>query len=64
MSGRGDKNKRGSSGRGASNQSNQPFIADGENQQKSNHNKQVTGGAASEPQEKTKDQSANRNQSV
>lgn len=39
MPGRGDNNKHGSSGRGASNQSNQPFVTGAENQTKSNHNK-------------------------
>lgn len=63
MSGRGDNNKHGTSGRGSSNQSNQPFVADGENQPKSNHGKQ-TGGKPSEPQEKTQAQSANRNRSL
>ena len=38
MSGRGDNNKHGSAGRGASNQSNQPFAADAEKQHRSNHN--------------------------
>jgi len=61
MSGRGDNNKHGSSGQGASNQSNEPFVADGENQQKSNHNRNQTGGKPSTPQAKTADQSANRN---
>lgn len=37
MAGRGFNNKHGSAGRGASNQSNQPFIADGMAQPKSNH---------------------------
>ena len=64
MSGRGDNNKHGTSGRGASNQSNQPFIADDEKQPKSNHNKNKTGGEPSEPQEKNADQSANRDHSV
>jgi hypothetical protein len=61
MSGRGDNNKHGSSGQGASNQSNEAFVADGENQQKSNHNRHQTGGKPSEPQAKTVDQSSNRN---
>jgi hypothetical protein len=60
MSGRGDNNKRGSSGRGASNQSNQPFD-NASAQKKSNHNKHAEGGKPSEPQPKTKDQSADRN---
>lgn len=63
MSGRGDNNKHGSAGRGASNQSNQPF--DEANQQgKSNHNKNATGGKRSEDQPKKQDQSANRNTST
>lgn len=62
MPGRGDNNKHGSAGRGASNQSNQPFVADEENQPKSNHDKKHTGGHPSEPSPKTADQDANRNQ--
>lgn len=61
MSGRGDNNKHGTSGQGASNQSNEPFITDGHDDPKSNHNKHQTGGKPSEPQAKTVDQSANRN---
>jgi hypothetical protein len=60
MSGRGDNNKQGSAGRGASNQSNQPFIADGEKQPRSNHD--MTGSTA-EPsieQDKATDADANR----
>jgi len=64
MSGRGDKNKHGTSGQGASNQSNQPFVADNENQEKSNHSKHHTGGKPSESQEKSVDQSADRNVST
>jgi hypothetical protein len=64
MSGRGDNNKHGSAGRGASNQSNEPFVGDGEKQKKSNHNKHSTGGKASRPQPKTRSQSSNRNTSV
>lgn len=37
MSGRGDNNQRGSAGRGASNQSNQPFIPDNRNEPASDH---------------------------
>jgi hypothetical protein len=59
MSGRGDNNKHGGSGRGASNQSNQAFIADGKNQPKSNHGDQ-TGGKPSRPKPKKEDASANR----
>jgi hypothetical protein len=61
MSGRGDNNKSGSSGRGASNQSNQPFGSS-EQKGKSNH-RDETGGKASTPQPKKADQSANRNTS-
>ena len=59
MSGRGDKNKKGSSGRGASNQSSQAFgqVAD---RGKSNHGDQ-TGGKPSVPQKKTQEQSSGRN---
>jgi|GEM_PF-916771 len=64
MSGRGDNNKHGSAGRGASNQSNQPFAGDGEKQQKSNHARHQTGGKPSEPSPKTADQDANRNQAL
>src|SRR5215212_11577600 len=39
MSGRGDNNQHGSAGRGAQNQSNQPFTGDSENQRKSDHDK-------------------------
>jgi hypothetical protein len=64
MSGRGDNNKHGTSGQGSSNQSNEPFIADNEKQKKSNHTKNQTGRSHSEQQEKTRDQSSNRNVSV
>jgi hypothetical protein len=64
MSGRGDNNKHGSSGRGSSNQSNQPFVADNEKQKKSNHAKGQTGGKPSTQQGKTKDQSSDRNLSI
>jgi len=60
MSGRGDNNKKGSSGRGSSNQSNQGF--DGK-QPKSSHGKQ-TGGSPSTPQAKDEEQDSNRNVSV
>jgi hypothetical protein len=59
MPGRGDNNKHGSAGRGASNQSNQAFIADDQNQPKSNHGDK-TGGKPSKPQPKKEDPSANR----
>lgn len=57
MSGRGDNNKKGSSGQGSSNQSNQGFD---KKQPKSNHGKQ-TGGKPSTPQAKEEDQDSNRN---
>ena len=63
MSGRGDNNKHGSSGRGASNQSNEAFVPDGENEPKSNHGKQ-TGGQPSKKQEASQDQDANRDTST
>ena len=59
MTGRGDKNKKRTSGRG-SNQSNQPFdSAD----QKSNRDKRTTGGSPSLPQERSADASIERNRS-
>jgi hypothetical protein len=64
MSGRGDNNKKGSSGQGASNQSNQPFVSDGEDHPKSNHQKRAVKGKASKPQEKSGDQSSDRNEPV
>jgi hypothetical protein len=60
MSGRGDNNKHGSSGRGMTNQSNQP-LGENDSKEKSNHGTQKTGGSASEPQKKQTDQSAHRN---
>lgn len=63
MSGRGDNNKKGSAGRGASNQSNQGFNETG-HEEKSNHNKHAEGGKPSEPQKKEPDQSSDRNRSV
>lgn len=63
MSGRGDNNKHGSSGRGASNQSNQPFTTDGEKEPKSNHGDQ-TGGKPSIEQPKQQDQNSNRDHST
>ena len=60
MSGRGDNNKHGSAGQGATNQSNQPFVKDEGDQPKSNHNKKQTGGKPSDPSPKTADQDANR----
>jgi hypothetical protein len=61
MSGRGDNNKHGSAGQGATNQSNQPFAGDADDQSKSNHNKKATGGKPSDPSPKTADQDADRN---
>ncbi len=58
MSGRGDNNKKGSSGRGGSNQSNQGFP--NADQGKSNHNKKANPGQRSEPQPKSADPDANR----
>lgn len=63
MSGRGDHNKNGTSGRGAGNQSNQPFAAKGVDRGKSYHGEQ-TGGKASQPKTRTRSQSANRNSSL
>ena len=62
MSGRGDNNKNGSSGRGASNQSNQPFAGQ-EKVHKSYRGKQ-TGGQRSDAQPKQQDQDSNRNTST
>lgn len=62
MPGRGDNNKKGSSGRGAANQSNQPFVGE-EKVQKSYHGKQ-TGGQRSQPQSNQQDQDSNRNTST
>lgn len=63
MSGRGDNNQHGSAGRGASNQSNQPFGSS-DQKGKSNHSKEQTGGKPSKTQSKKQDQSANRNTST
>ncbi len=41
MPGRGDNNQHGSAGRGARNQSNQPFVADGKSEPKSDSNKNI-----------------------
>ena len=62
MSGRGDNNKKGSAGRGSSNQSNQAFGSS-DQKGKSNHGEQ-TGARPSERQLKKADQSANRNRST
>jgi len=62
MSGRGDNNKAGSSGRGAGNQSNQGF-GQASNKGKSNHGEK-TGGKRSVPEKKKEDPSSQRNNSV
>jgi hypothetical protein len=62
MASRGDNNKTGSAGRGASNQSNQGFES-AASREKSNYGDQ-TDGKRSEPERKTKDQSSNRNTST
>lgn len=62
MSGRGDNNKAGSSGRGSGNQSNQGF-GQADNTGKSYHGEQ-TGGKRSVPDKKKTDQSSNRNKSA
>jgi hypothetical protein len=62
MPGRGDNNKNGSSGRGASNQSSQPF-GQSDNKGKTSTGDQ-TGGKRSKPQEQEKDQSSQRNRST
>jgi hypothetical protein len=59
---RGSNNKAGTSGQGASNQSNQGF-GQAANRGKSTHGTQ-TGEKASVPQKKKADQSANRNTSL
>jgi len=59
---RGDNNKSGSAGRGASNQSNQPMNSSND-QGKSNHRK-TSGGKPSQPEKKKMDPSAQRNQST
>lgn len=58
MSGRGDNNKRGSSGQGGSNQSNQG--QQNADQGKSNHNRKQTGGERSEPHPKSVDPDSHR----
>lgn len=60
MSGRGDNNKNGTSGAGASNQSGQAF---GKEAGKMNHGKQ-TGGQPSEPMPSLQDQDSHRNKST
>ena len=61
MAGRGDNNKNGSSGRGASNQSMQGMK--GGSQEKATKGEQ-TGDRPSQPQKKGRDQSAHRNTST
>lgn len=58
MSGRGDNNKRGSSGQGSSNQSNQGFPDNKGG--KSNHSRHQTGGEPSKQQPASADPDANR----
>lgn len=60
MSGRGDNNKHGSAGRGASNQSNQPFVTDGENEPRSNANKSGSPAEPSTPDQASKPSDAQR----
>lgn len=62
MSGRGDNNKKGSAGRGNSNQSSQGFKD--ANAGKSNHNKNPEDRNPSKQQPKESDQSSDRNRSV
>jgi hypothetical protein len=61
MAGRGDNNKKHTSGRGSSNQSNQPFVNTAANESASNHAKRVTGGHPSIPQDRTRSIDADRN---
>lgn len=61
MAGRGDNNKKGSAGRGASNQSNQAFVTDGEKQPRSNHDRQHAGGEPSLEQTKSMNTDSDRN---
>ena len=60
MPGRGDNNKRGSAGRGSSNQSNQPFAGQ-EKQPHSDHSKKHKGGEPSISQKKILETDADRN---
>lgn len=62
MSGRGDNNKKGTSGQGAGNQSGQGF-AQTSSREKANHGEQ-TGGKRSEPQHPNRGQDSNRNTSI
>lgn len=61
MSGRGDNNKRGTSGQGASNQSGQGLAQDSG---KVNHGREQTGTRRSEEMKDQKDQSSNRDRST
>lgn len=61
MAGRGDNNKRHTSGRGSSNQSNQPFVNTTGSESASNHSKRHTGGTPSVPQDRTRTTDADRN---
>ncbi len=62
MPGRGDNNKKGTSGQGGSNQSGQGFEQTS-NREKANYG-EPTGDRPSEPQRKQQDQDSNRNTSV
>ena len=62
MAGRGDKNKKSTSGRGANNQSSQAFGSSSAKHPKSGHNKKHTGGKPSEPSPKSADPGATRNE--
>ena len=62
MSGRGDNNKRGTSGQGSSNQSGQGLNQTKE-RGKANHGEK-TGGKPSVREEKSKDRSSNRDEGV
>ena len=61
MSGRGDNNKKGTSGQGASNQSGQGLAP---NAGKVNHGREQTGTQRSEEMKDQKDQSSNRDHSI
>jgi hypothetical protein len=61
MSGRGDNNKKGTSGQGASNQSGQGLAS---NSGKVNHGREQTGTRRSEELKDQKDQSSNRDRST
>lgn len=63
MLGRGDNNKNGTSGQGASNQSGQG-LAQTDDREKMNHARQQTGGQPSEPQKEEQDQDSNRDTST